>query len=102
MSFQLPEISSNDPYRAIIYINGYQFGRFASSLGPQTKFPIPPSVLNQNGENTLAVALWSLNNNTAVIDSFALGIDQRLEYGGPGFGTEPAPKYSEKARRHAT
>jgi len=33
-----PTPSSN--YRAVIYINGWQFGRFSSNLGPQTTFPV--------------------------------------------------------------
>lgn len=35
--------SSN--YRSVIYINGWQFGRFSSNFGPQTVFPVSAMVL---------------------------------------------------------
>jgi hypothetical protein len=69
--------SSN--YRSVIYINGWQFGRFNSVSGPQDTFPVcysiyswenvsengwmgqlPQGILNHNGQNTLLVTLWSL------------------------------------------
>jgi len=53
--------SSN--FRSVIYINGWQFGRFNSKDGPQDTFPLPEGILNHNGENTLLVTLWSLNAN---------------------------------------
>jgi len=42
-----------------IYVNGYQYGKFIPQIGPQTRFPFPPGVINNNGENVLAVALWA-------------------------------------------
>ncbi|KAF7313122.1 putative beta-galactosidase A [Mycena kentingensis (nom. inval.)] len=34
-------LDSAAPYRTLIYVNGWQFGRFLSSLGPQVSYPIP-------------------------------------------------------------
>lgn len=33
-----PTLTSN--YRSVLYVNGWQFGRFISNLGPQTTFPV--------------------------------------------------------------
>ena len=39
LGFQFtPTPSSN--YRSLLYVNGWQFGRFVSNLGPQTVFPV--------------------------------------------------------------
>ncbi|TDL19485.1 glycoside hydrolase family 35 protein [Rickenella mellea] len=51
--------SSN--YRSVLYVNGWQFGRFVSNLGPQTVYPIPEGILNHRGSNTLVVTIWSLD-----------------------------------------
>lgn len=53
---------SDDParhYRALIFVNGWQFGRYINSLGPQHVFVLPPGILNPHGTNTIAIASWS-------------------------------------------
>lgn len=102
LSLQLPEISLDKPYRAILYVNGYQIGRYASSLGPQTKFPIPPTLLNLSGKNTLGVALWSMSDEGAAVLSLTLGVDAKVEYSGPTLLREPAPKYNKEYRSKAS
>ncbi|KAG9081537.1 hypothetical protein FRC06_005514, partial [Ceratobasidium sp. 370] len=57
--------SSN--YRVMLYVNGWQFGRFTSNLGPQTVFPIPEGILNHRGENDVLMTLWSLDNSGAKV-----------------------------------
>lgn len=37
----------------------YQYGKFVPHVGPQTRFPIPPGVINNRGLNTLALSLWA-------------------------------------------
>jgi hypothetical protein len=45
--------------RALLFVNGYQYGRFNPYIGHQIDFPIPPGILNYNGNNTIAVTIWS-------------------------------------------
>lgn len=59
--------AASAPYRALIYVNGYQFGRYTSNIGPQTDFPVTEGVLNYNGENWLGIALWALESDGAKI-----------------------------------
>jgi hypothetical protein len=33
-------------YRAQLWVNGYQFGKYANNIGPQTSFPVPQGTLN--------------------------------------------------------
>lgn len=46
-------------YRAIVFVNGWQIGRYISDVGPQTDFELPSGLLNPRGENTVAIAAWS-------------------------------------------
>lgn len=59
--------AADAPYRAFIYVNGYQFGRYTSNVGPQTAFPVPEGVLRYNGENWLGIALWALGSDGASV-----------------------------------
>ncbi|RWA13128.1 hypothetical protein EKO27_g1979 [Xylaria grammica] len=45
--------------RALLFVNGYQYGRFNPYIGNQIDFPVPPGILNYNGDNTIAVTVWS-------------------------------------------
>ncbi|KAI1789917.1 glycoside hydrolase superfamily, partial [Ganoderma leucocontextum] len=79
MNFQF-ETENTQPYRALLFVNGWMFGKRVANLGPQTKFPVPPGILNYNGKNTVAVSLWALNN-TAVSPTLELVIDEVLDGG---------------------
>ncbi|PWY94572.1 hypothetical protein BO94DRAFT_553494 [Aspergillus sclerotioniger CBS 115572] len=48
-------------FRAQIFINGWQFGKYINHIGPQTHFPIPEGILNHNGSNYLGVTIWSMD-----------------------------------------
>ncbi|MCH0567258.1 beta galactosidase jelly roll domain-containing protein [Streptomyces sp. MUM 136J] len=40
---------TDDPsrhYRALIFVNGWQFGRYINDLGPQHSFPLPNGILS--------------------------------------------------------
>ncbi|KAM5541250.1 hypothetical protein V8D89_005179 [Ganoderma adspersum] len=79
VSFQF-ETTNTQPYRALLFVNGWKFGKRVGNLGPQTKFTVPPGILDYNGKNTVAVALWALDN-TAVSPSLELVIDGVLDGG---------------------
>jgi len=59
-------------YRAQIYVNGFQYGKYVSNIGPQLSFPVPQGIWNYNGNNRLAVSLWALTNQGARLEGFAL------------------------------
>ena len=50
--------ATSSAYRALIFVNGWQMGIYVNNLGPQRIFPIPTGILNPNGENTIAIAVW--------------------------------------------
>ncbi|KAL4260568.1 glycosyl hydrolase 35 family protein [Pleurotus pulmonarius] len=71
LAFDL-ELDNTQPHRVLIYVNGWQFGRFISSLGPQTSFPVPEGILNHRGNNEVLVSLWALNSGGAKLKKFDL------------------------------
>jgi len=58
--------------RVMIWINGYQYGKYVPHIGPQTRFPIPPGVLNNRGLNTLTLSLWAMTDAGAKLDKVEL------------------------------
>lgn len=51
----LPHVSDE----AVIWINGWQMGRYWEQKGPQHTFYLPAGVLNPHGQNTLALMVWN-------------------------------------------
>ncbi|KAL4888053.1 putative beta-galactosidase E [Aspergillus ambiguus] len=69
-----PDSTSQDgsDYRCQLFVNGYHFGKYVNSLGPQTSFPVPEGILNHDGINYVAVTLWALGSEGANIESLEL------------------------------
>jgi hypothetical protein len=66
---------NDDPareYRALIYVNGWQVGQYVNYLGPEHSFPIPNGVLDPNGPNSIAIAVWNLDGSTGGLGTVAL------------------------------
>ncbi|KFG78387.1 beta-galactosidase [Metarhizium anisopliae] len=59
-------------YRALLYVNGFQFGKYLSNIGPQTEFPVPEGVLDYGGDNWVGLAVWSLDSTGARVPGLAL------------------------------
>ncbi|KAJ5392042.1 Glycoside hydrolase family 35 [Penicillium cosmopolitanum] len=59
-------------YRAQLYVNGYQYGKYVNNIGPQTSFPVPEGILNYRGTNWLALSLWAQEEDGAKLESFEL------------------------------
>ena len=59
-------------YRALIFVNGWQFGNYVNYLGPQHSFPIPNGILNPDGPNTIALAVWNLDATTGGLGTVSL------------------------------
>lgn len=67
--------ASNDTVaRVMLWINGYQYGKYVPHLGPQTRFPVPPGILNVGaGEtNTLAISVWAMTKDGATLSELSL------------------------------
>ncbi|KAH8662000.1 glycoside hydrolase superfamily [Xylariales sp. PMI_506] len=58
--------------RVQLYVNGWQFGKYVSNIGPQTSFPVPEGILNYNGENWVSLMVWNLEETVTKVMSFGL------------------------------
>lgn len=63
--------ASTTPYRAQLYVNGYQFGKYVNNIGPQKAFPVPEGILNYHGTNWVALTLWAQDEGGAKVDGLA-------------------------------
>jgi beta-galactosidase GanA len=66
---------TDDPsrrYRAMLFVNGWEIGNYVNYRGPQHSFPVPNGILNPNGSNTLAIAVWNLDGSTGGLGKVAL------------------------------
>jgi hypothetical protein len=60
-------------------------GKYVANIGPQHVFPVHQGILNYHGENTVAVSLWAVGNQTAdlSIASIEMQVDAVLRGGVP-------------------
>jgi hypothetical protein len=70
-------------WRAQLWVNGYQFGKFANGIGPQRRFPVPEGILNYRGDNYIAVSVWGLETGAVKPTGFELvaGMPVRSGFG---------------------
>jgi hypothetical protein len=59
VAFELDIPTNMTALRTILWVNGYNFGLFNPTIGNQVEFPVPPGILNYQGENTIAVSVWN-------------------------------------------
>lgn len=52
------KIAKGSTARAEIFVNGWQFGKYVSDIGPQTMFPVFPGIIHLRGENTIAYVFF--------------------------------------------
>ncbi|KAJ8059632.1 hypothetical protein OCU04_011284 [Sclerotinia nivalis] len=81
--------------RVMFWINGYQYGKYVPHIGPQTVFPIPPGIINNQGNNKLALSLWAMTDAGARLADVELvsygvyesgfGFDRDWSYLQPGW-----------------
>jgi beta-galactosidase GanA len=66
---------TDDPsrrYRAMLFVNGWMVGNYVNYRGPQHSFPVPNGILNPNGANSIAIAVWNLDDSTGGLGTVSL------------------------------
>lgn len=53
-------------------MNSYQYGKYLPHIGPQTRFPFPPGVLNNREKNSLSLSVWSQTEDGVAFDKLEL------------------------------
>jgi beta-galactosidase GanA len=80
-------------YRAFIFVNGWLIGRYVNNVGPQHQFYVPAGILNDHGRNTLAIAVWGLNQAGGGLDQVSL-VAAGNQAGGLPIAPVASPGYS--------
>ncbi|KAI6113990.1 glycoside hydrolase family 35 protein [Pisolithus sp. B1] len=71
---------STQPYRALLFVNGWMMGKRVANLGPQYDFPVHQGILDYHGVNTVAVALWAMES-TPITPTLKLTVKDVYEGG---------------------
>ena len=80
-------------YRAFIYVNGWMIGRYVNNVGPQHQFYVPAGILHDDGANTLAIAVWGVNQAGGGLDQVSL-VAAGDQAGGVAVSQVPSPSYN--------
>ncbi|EME79049.1 glycoside hydrolase family 35 protein [Pseudocercospora fijiensis CIRAD86] len=64
-----------------LFVNGYQFGKSLPHFGPQTRFPVPPGVINHCGNNQIALVIWAMTDAGAKLTKAELVVDRTYRTG---------------------
>ncbi|GAT19223.1 beta-galactosidase [Aspergillus luchuensis] len=68
-------------FRSELFVNGWQFGKYVSHIGPQLSFPVPEGILDYNGSNYLAVTIWAMDESSFKLDGLRLQANAVLQSG---------------------
>ncbi|KAI4695619.1 hypothetical protein J4E81_005945 [Alternaria sp. BMP 2799] len=88
--------SSVPAYRVQLYVNGWQYGKYVSNVGPQVKFPVTEGILNYNGTNYLGVSLWGLDGGATKVEGLELEVDAEIWSGMKKVGTVMGMEYEKR------
>ncbi|TKX19907.1 putative beta-galactosidase A [Elsinoe australis] len=83
-------------YRAQIYVNGYQYGKYVHNVGPQDVYPVPQGIWNYKGPNYLGVSLWVLEADGAALSDFKIVVGEKVQTGYGEFPNSPQDGYVER------
>lgn len=83
-------------WRAQLWVNGYQFGKFANGIGPQRRFPVPEGIFNYRGENTVAISIWALEEGGATPKSIELVAGMAVQSGYGEIALSPMTGWNER------
>ncbi|KAJ4147183.1 hypothetical protein LMH87_001723 [Akanthomyces muscarius] len=97
LSFIFDNSTSTEPYHGFLYVNGFQFGKYISYLGPQTSFPVPEGILNYAGDNWVSLAVWALDTAGAVVPGLSMSARQPVLTGRQPVELVASPKWVKRS-----
>lgn len=96
ISIRFPEINSTAAIRAQLYVNGWQYGKYVSNIGPQTEYPVPEGIWNYQGQNWLGISLWTLESTGGKLGTVELVAGQAVETGREPVSVVDSPVWSQR------
>lgn len=97
LSFVFDNSTSTEPYHGFLYVNGFQFGKYISYLGPQTNFPVPEGILNYAGDNWVSLAVWALDTAGAAVPGLSMSARQPVLTGRQPVELVASPKWVKRS-----
>ncbi|OBT46573.1 hypothetical protein VE00_01868 [Pseudogymnoascus sp. WSF 3629] len=97
LSFTFKKTKSDEKFRAQLYVNGYQFGKYINNIGPQVDFSVPQGILNYQGSNTVALTLWAQQPSGAKLEGLSLTAGTPVLTALENIELVPMPKYAKRA-----
>lgn len=94
IKFDIDEVTG--PTRVQIFVNGYQFGKFTSHIGPQWRFPVPEGILNHQGSNTIGILVWAQGEEGTQLKGFGWEASMVTATGYGEIGLTPAPAWKKR------
>jgi hypothetical protein len=83
-------------YRSMLFVNGYQFGKYVHNIGPQDSFSVPEGILNYHGTNWIAVSLWALDTGGAKIEGLELVAGEVVQTARAPVVLSPMPGWKQR------
>ncbi|EGX88653.1 beta-galactosidase lacA [Cordyceps militaris CM01] len=96
LSFVIDNSTAASPYHGFLYVNGFQFGKYISYLGPQTSFPVPEGILNYGGDNWVGLAVWALDKAGVSVPGLSLSARQPVLTGRQPVELVASPKWEKR------
>ena len=83
-------------YRSMLFVNGYQFGKYVHNIGPQDSFSVPEGILNYHGTNWITVSLWALDAGGAKIEGLELVAGEVVQTARAPVALSPMPGWKQR------
>lgn len=96
VAFNFDNSTSSGDYRALLFVNGFQYGKYVQNLGPQTEFPVPEGILNHHGDNWIGVSVWALDEGGAKVPGLSLSSRSPVLTSRDNVEIVDGPAYSER------
>lgn len=96
MSYVFTNTTTFSNFRSQLYVNGYQFGKYVNSIGPQTSFPVPEGILNYHGTNYIALSLWEFDSAEAKVEEIKLVAGPVIQSAYSAPALVPMPAWEER------
>lgn len=96
LAFKFTNSTETPNFRAQIYVNGYQFGKYANNVGPQLEFPVPEGIINHQGKNSVGVSLWAMDKEGAKLEGLELVATALIQSGFGEVEASEQPRWKER------
>ncbi|KAH8203940.1 hypothetical protein TruAng_001882 [Truncatella angustata] len=96
LSIRLSNGNSTSAVRVQLYVNGWQYGKYVSNIGPQKVFPVPEGIWDYHGQNWLTVSMWGLNGEGGKLENIELVAGEAIATGRGDVNLSPSTTWTKR------